>query len=535
MKPTYIGNLAPKIFLILLGLIVLATVSPALQPIPHRDSGVFLYIGRGILNGKLPYLDFWDHKGPLIYYINALGLSLYGNSYWGIWFVEICSLITASLISFSLMEDRFNKKIAFIGTALWLLALGRTFTAQFGAGNHVEEYAILLYLAQMYFFLQKRRSALTYWKFFFIGIFAGLSILLRPNLAAPLFSVYLVIIWSLFGSEKDDKIKALKNLAQLTSGTLLIVACAAFYFWYKHAIQDLFYDAIVYNFFYAGSGTQYTSAFIFSFDILGAINIIALISWFALILFPQKMTRITGDQTLVRFLIILLPSEIALSLMSGYGYIHYFISWLPILGLLSCIFMLAITQYFLKKIKGNLYAWAALFFILILQAIPFGKDLQLYYQVALDNIKSGGIFLTDEKRSPEWDGIRQLYKIAPKNTEVIFWGNEVQYNFIMDLPSPSKYIYLYPFMRHGYATSEMQNSLLNSIKTRKPVIVDIQPSSMPPIKAPSRWKIYPETMPFIFYIKNNYVILREINVTSYYYVNNQKWKINQKWIVWVHK
>ena len=40
------------------------------------DSSVFMAFGKGISHGLRPYLDLYDNKGPLIFYINALG-------YWG--------------------------------------------------------------------------------------------------------------------------------------------------------------------------------------------------------------------------------------------------------------------------------------------------------------------------------------------------------------------------------------------------------------------------------------------------------------------
>jgi len=45
----------------------------------YQDEGVFLTIGKGIVNGKLPYLDFWDHKTPGIYYIYAGLFQLFGT------------------------------------------------------------------------------------------------------------------------------------------------------------------------------------------------------------------------------------------------------------------------------------------------------------------------------------------------------------------------------------------------------------------------------------------------------------------------
>lgn len=72
----------PIILFAILSLIVLKNGNPLIYE-PGRDGGVFLYIGKQILQGKLLYVDVWDTKGPMIYYINALGLLLGKFSRWG--------------------------------------------------------------------------------------------------------------------------------------------------------------------------------------------------------------------------------------------------------------------------------------------------------------------------------------------------------------------------------------------------------------------------------------------------------------------
>lgn len=44
--------------------------SPTLSPlytIEACDSSVFKLMGRVIIHGKLPYVDIFDHKGPMLY------------------------------------------------------------------------------------------------------------------------------------------------------------------------------------------------------------------------------------------------------------------------------------------------------------------------------------------------------------------------------------------------------------------------------------------------------------------------------------
>ena len=52
-----------------------APLTPAFDGPWRYDTSIFAYEGALVRQGAMPYLAFWDHKGPLIYLINAAGLS----------------------------------------------------------------------------------------------------------------------------------------------------------------------------------------------------------------------------------------------------------------------------------------------------------------------------------------------------------------------------------------------------------------------------------------------------------------------------
>ena len=64
------------LFLLPLSFVFLLIYSDSTSPLFFKqgwDSAIFKVMGLGILEGKLPYRDIFDHKGPLLFYINALG------------------------------------------------------------------------------------------------------------------------------------------------------------------------------------------------------------------------------------------------------------------------------------------------------------------------------------------------------------------------------------------------------------------------------------------------------------------------------
>ncbi|MBI2332329.1 MAG: hypothetical protein HYU84_09270, partial [Chloroflexi bacterium] len=103
----------PYVFLFLLTALVLDLANPLFDK-PARDGGFFLYAGEQIVDGKLPYRDFWDSKGPGIFYINALGLLLGGGSRWGVWFVEFICIFGTLWLLYDTLSKRWG-----IGAALF--------------------------------------------------------------------------------------------------------------------------------------------------------------------------------------------------------------------------------------------------------------------------------------------------------------------------------------------------------------------------------------------------------------------------------
>ena len=62
------------VFLYLIGMILCsAYTSPLYSNYFGADSALFTLIGKGITEGKIVYKDLFDHKGPLLFFIEALG------------------------------------------------------------------------------------------------------------------------------------------------------------------------------------------------------------------------------------------------------------------------------------------------------------------------------------------------------------------------------------------------------------------------------------------------------------------------------
>src|SRR5215216_5751069 len=97
-------------------LVALFPNNPNNMTLPSRDSGVFLYVGWRLLKGDVPYRDVWDHKPPLIYFVDALGIALSPDSLWGVWFLQFIFIFFTLLFVYKLLDREFGIFAALAGT-----------------------------------------------------------------------------------------------------------------------------------------------------------------------------------------------------------------------------------------------------------------------------------------------------------------------------------------------------------------------------------------------------------------------------------
>ena len=118
--------------------VVLLPASPLLLKTPGINFGIFLYMGKQILSGSIPYRDLWDSNAPLVYFFNAIGLFFNRDNFWGVWVIQVFALWVTALIVFALLKKYFGLVPAACITAAVLF--GYVYLYDFG--NYPEGYAL---------------------------------------------------------------------------------------------------------------------------------------------------------------------------------------------------------------------------------------------------------------------------------------------------------------------------------------------------------------------------------------------------------
>ena len=74
------------IFIIAFVTLLICTKSSPLYPLNDWvDANTYLTIGRGMLQGKVPYRDLYEQKGPLLYMLHAGAACISDDSFFGVY------------------------------------------------------------------------------------------------------------------------------------------------------------------------------------------------------------------------------------------------------------------------------------------------------------------------------------------------------------------------------------------------------------------------------------------------------------------
>ena len=120
------------------------------------DQNCFMTVGKGMMNGLVPYRDLFEQKGPLLYFLHGLAWLISKDTWIGVYILE--SLFLGVFLWY------YWKIWNLYGERRWsmawmpLLALLVTVTSSFASGDNVEEYCIALMAVSMYDYLKYLRD-----------------------------------------------------------------------------------------------------------------------------------------------------------------------------------------------------------------------------------------------------------------------------------------------------------------------------------------------------------------------------------------
>ena len=469
---------------------------------PGIDQSQFLYIAEGMLGGELPYLDRWDHKPPLIFLINVVGLLL--SDVWGIWVVQVAFLVGTCLAAYKLMRHRFGLAATLFASTVLLVYLPRLVPG----GNLTEQYALLLQFVALVLFAAAEEGSKPPSKYALVGLGAlgGAAVMLLPDLAGVWFAIGLH--WLVYRNNAGRKFgwAAVGGVAVLLGFVVWLALAGGL------ALVAAFWDAaIVYNVYYSDASLmrKFTAAH-HGFAHFLPISWVLVLGWSIGIWQMLKgLPDDGGFGPLVRLAVVLLPIEVLLTGLSGYNFTHNYLPLIPVACVLSAFVVGQLLDAFGRRLPWApiaLFAATASFYVTSLHSDPRNPD-------AL------------RRERPLVEQIRQL---SEPGDPILIWGLAYLPYLAADRVAPTRYICPMCLMRGNKRQERTEQFTADVIANPPMLIVDMRQASLPPLHATaairSRWR--PESPRFVYdyrlfrsffeFTDSNYALVKTVGRNDIY-------------------
>ena len=245
----YRDFIAAGMLLIAAMLVCSGFTSPLYPHYAGLDSSMFLITAKGLLSGKICYVDLFDHKGPVFFWMEALGYAMGGRT--GVWLLQ-CVFALTDLLLIKKICGLFHAN--FFYTAFAFFAV---FFCLFSHGNLTEEFSMPLILLGFYYELcflisdQKQHPPL--WALLY-GVLIGAMAFIRVNNAVILCALILCIAVILIRNRAWGNLVC--NLAAGLAGIALVAVPVCVYFAHYGALNDMLYATFLHNLIYAKNSTH---------------------------------------------------------------------------------------------------------------------------------------------------------------------------------------------------------------------------------------------------------------------------------------
>lgn len=310
----------------------------------YSDSETFIVMGKLFLRGEVPYIDFFDHKGPIIIFIEALALQLHPDNRTAVFIFQFILLLILLCFMYKMLRRYVNE----VKSMIIILLTMCYYAPVYCNGNLTEEYSLLFIFLPFYYtlrFLFEKEYTLKPIKMLIIGLCCGVLIWLRLNNMAVVCAC--LLLFFIDYCLKKDWLNLVKLVGFVSLGVLIISVPILLYFYSLNSLDELLYATFTFNFKYAENARS------FGGDALSLQDIVRLVLLFSIPFFVLLMGTISfykknRDSRVMFFSLFLIVITLVATLV-GLSAPHYLIVALPLIMLGGLYWFLSVEKVSQKK------------------------------------------------------------------------------------------------------------------------------------------------------------------------------------------
>lgn len=346
-------KLAKYVLLLITSIIFIAVFAFVSSPFTFRyvgDSSIFILLGKLFTLGEIPYVEYFDHKGPSLVLVEAIGQFLIADR-GGVFIIEIINLFLCMILIDRTCKVLDTKNAFPIAIVSFLCVFSIVMTG----GNTSEEFCLVpLFVAGLYVahFLKSSYLSINIRSGFFVGLAFSFVFWMRLNNAGFIVALCVfVFIQSLI----DRQYRHLWNYSVgFVLGQLPFTLFYILYFSFFEGLYDMFYATFIFNSKYVSQLFSIRGeAFYFNYLLV----LLAVVASFCYSK-SRKEYKIWLFTAICVFI-----SYVSINI--GYAFAHYYILMVPaiifyiillmsfcptrILNVLSLVFVLLFSAYTIRK------------------------------------------------------------------------------------------------------------------------------------------------------------------------------------------
>ena len=331
-----------------------------------RDESTFILMGQSWAEGHLPFTELWDLKPPITFLFFACIISMFGKSFLAIRIAGTFLVATSAFYTYKIGIGLGYKKQSFLVSILVVILFSLFGSLQGVMSEHI---CMAFFMPAVHFFLFKKN----HWWLFISGIFFGLSVMSKLNMAYPL--LFLFLFEFTYILKKGIFYKQLSKLIIVGLGIILVVLCTALPYLYSDQLNIWWNSVVLAPLAYTKSGHG---------SVLNVLPFLVIVLSLLLFLHQKKFLNFKSkeQQSLLGIILGVLFSFVQAKKING----HYLLQLYPFLLLLFGVVISKLN--FINKFRRT--PW--LFLLLLL--IPMESYLEIGN--IIKNKKETGSFFNGE-------------------------------------------------------------------------------------------------------------------------------------------
>lgn len=235
--------------------LMICTKSSFLYAFNHwMDANCYFTIGKGMLHGKIYYVDLFDQKGPLLYFYHTIAALISEKSFVGVFFIEVTSFSFLLYYAYQTLRLYLKRTLSFF--ALPFISFFILTIPAFTHGDSAEEFCLpflMFGIYSLFKFFQSDKKIPSYHMIFVNGIMAGLVATIKFSMLGFWFG-FMASLFFYMLYKKEGK-RALLSCLIFLGGMILPILPWILYFTYHNALDTFIESYILFNIRYYPSNT----------------------------------------------------------------------------------------------------------------------------------------------------------------------------------------------------------------------------------------------------------------------------------------